>query len=180
MPVKRWLPFLAATLALVACRKAPTAARSDDAALASSVDAADAAEVDGLAQQVAELEALAAFDAAPGDGAADAVTDGGEAGVPAIVADLSALEGRVPVGARAVVEAARHRLRRCMKAGDAGASPVELTLVVKEGGEISKVVLAADAGVGADGACLAAALEALTFESPEGGFARLRLRLRLG
>ncbi len=124
----------------------------------------DTGPEDGLAGELAALESLADASTAevlPGD---------------VLIGALRSLEGGLPEGAEASVRAARFRLRRCLANRDGPRSFVA-TLVVKEGGEVSKVSVVAkgaDAGAApALEACLASALETVRFASPDAGLARL-------
>jgi len=155
---------------VLGCKAPPPTARSDDAAppvLAASADAA--AEADTLGAELAALEALV-------DAPAPVALHG-----EVTVVSVRALEGELPTQAKQVLHEARFRLRRCVppRAADAGRTTVEVTLLVKEGGEVAKSAPYADAGASALAQCLAAALEPVRFESPDAGLARLLVRLDL-
>ena len=156
---------------VLGCKKPPPTARSDDAASpVVAVASADAAvEADTLGAELAALEALAeAGTSAPLQGEVS-------------IAAVRALEGELPSDAKKVLHEARFRLRRCAppRAADAGKTTVEVTLVVKEGGEVSKSAPYGDAGASALALCLAAALEPVRFESPDAGLAKILVRLEL-
>ncbi|MBK7403010.1 MAG: hypothetical protein IPJ34_43990 [Myxococcales bacterium] len=165
----RCLAALTVVLVL-GCKKPPPSARSDDASPVVATSSTDAAvEADTLGAELAALEALAE--------AGTSVPLQGDVAIAAV----RALEGELPADAKKVLQEARFRLRRCAppRTVDAGKATVEVSLVVKEGGEVSKSAPYGDAGASALALCLAAALEPVRFESPDAGLAKILVRLEL-